>query len=45
MGLGESELYYDGGNVFFKFEVDICISFNVMGQVHKSNTKSILKEA
>jgi hypothetical protein len=35
IGLGESDLDYDGGN---------CISSKVMGQVHKDlNTKSILK--
>ncbi len=47
MGLGESELDDDGGNdqmmmveMFFKFEVDICMSSNVMGQVHKNLQKS-----
>ncbi len=44
IGLGESDLDYDGGHFFFKFEVDICISSKVMGQVHKDlNIKSILK--
>ena len=35
IGLGESDLDYDGGN---------CINSKVMGQVHKDmNTKSFLK--
>ena len=42
MGLGESDLDYDGGNVVcLKL---ICISSKVIGQLHKDlNTKSILK--
>ena len=42
IGLGESDLDYDGGNVV-RLKL-ICISSKVMGQVHKDlNTKSILK--
>jgi len=42
IGLGESDLDYDGGNVV-RLKL-ICISSKVIGQLHKDlNTKSILK--